>query len=116
MAATVAASPRQAKYAAVVDRESAREKLAARLEAGAAKEEAERSVPAPAKPKPRAKPAKQEDGLVEQVVRDGTGGAADTGTHPPPAGRLSTCAAASGRQPESCRPATRRSPAWSPSS
>ena len=37
MAATVAASPRHAKYAETVDRESAREKLAAKLEEGARK-------------------------------------------------------------------------------
>ena len=35
---------------------------------------------------------------------------------PPRAGRPSTCAAACGPRRESCRPATRRSPAWSPSS
>ena len=42
MQATVAASPRSAKYAAVVDRESARELLAKKLEAGAAKAAAEK--------------------------------------------------------------------------
>lgn len=82
MAAAVAASPRHAKYAEAVDRESAREKLAARLEQGAAKQDAEQAgapaggstdpsqhhvpVPKPAKRAPRA--PKQEDGLVEQVV------------------------------------------------
>ncbi|GAA5142487.1 DUF853 family protein [Nocardioides marinquilinus] len=38
MAAAVAASPRQATYGAVVDRDSARERLAARLEEGARKQ------------------------------------------------------------------------------
>ena len=43
MAATVAASPRHAKYAQSVDRESAREKLAAKLEEGARKAAEEQS-------------------------------------------------------------------------
>jgi uncharacterized protein len=41
MTATVQASPLHAKYAAAIDRESAHEKLAAKVEAGAAKAEAE---------------------------------------------------------------------------
>ena len=46
--------PAHAKYADAVDRESAREKLAARLEAGARKAEAgSRRPPSEAKPKPR---------------------------------------------------------------
>ncbi|MDO9457858.1 helicase HerA-like domain-containing protein [Nocardioides sp.] len=80
MAATVAASPRHAKYAEAVDRESAREKLAARLEAGTKKAEAEAAAKAEAKAeaktggqaparKPAAKKAKEKDGMVEQVVR-----------------------------------------------
>ncbi len=70
MAATVSASPRHAKYATSVDRESAREKLAARLEEGAAKQAAEQEAAKPPAEKPAAKKraAKQEDGLVEQVV------------------------------------------------
>ncbi|WP_148612344.1 helicase HerA-like domain-containing protein [Nocardioides rubriscoriae] len=75
MAATVEASPRHAKYAVVVDRESAREKLAARLEQGAAKAEAEDAAPTPGstpipkpKPAPQPKPAKKEPGIVEEVV------------------------------------------------
>ena len=74
LTATVAGSPRAAKYQATVDRESARELLAARLEQGAAKQEAERAgtpAPAPA-PKPRKtakpKPKPQDDGIVDQVV------------------------------------------------
>lgn len=78
MKAAVEASPRWATYSEVVDRESAREKLAARLEEGARKAEedartqeetrqakAERSrrpAPAPA-PKPQ-----EDDGLVMDVV------------------------------------------------
>jgi DNA helicase HerA-like ATPase len=78
MEAIVGASPRHAKYAGAVDRESAREKLAARLEQGAAKEEsaqaggapaepAERRIPVP-KPAKQPKPAKKEPGIVEEVV------------------------------------------------
>src|SRR6188768_2786742 len=44
MEAAVKASPRYAKYAASVDRESAREKLAAKLEAGAAKARVEQEA------------------------------------------------------------------------
>lgn len=71
LAATVAASPRAATYGAVVDRESAREILARRLEAGAVKAQGEPTptpTPAPA-PKPRAK--KEQRGMVEQVVESG---------------------------------------------
>jgi len=64
MDATVKGSPRYSMYAEVVDRESAHEKLAARLEAGAAKAEAE-AAPAPAPQQPE----KQKDGMVEQVVK-----------------------------------------------
>lgn len=78
--ATVAASPRAAKYQAALDRESAREILAARLEQGAAKQEQEapadpgkQHIPVPKAPRqkaPRQKaPAKQEDSVVEQVVK-----------------------------------------------
>jgi hypothetical protein len=85
--ATVAASPRQATYGVPVDRESAREILAAKLEQGAAgarsPETAEPGEPAerPKQPKqqakqqakptraPRpAKPPKREPSVVEQVV------------------------------------------------
>jgi hypothetical protein len=62
---TVAASPLAAKYSDALDRESAYEVLAKRLEE--APTEAEE--PVPAKGEPRApKPAKEEPGLVEQVV------------------------------------------------
>jgi DNA helicase HerA-like ATPase len=62
MDATVKGSPRFAKYAEVVDRDSAREMLAARLEAGAAKAEAEQP-PAPAPEK------KKDGGIVQDVVK-----------------------------------------------
>ena len=73
--ATVAASPRQATYGVPVDRESAREILAAKLEQGAAAPAEQPAGPAkparparPAKtPKPT-KPPKREPSVVEQVV------------------------------------------------
>jgi hypothetical protein len=75
MQATVAASPRQAKYAAVVDRESARELLAKRLEEGAAKAAAEKQAAEEAKEQaktqkdaPRRR-TKEEEGVVTQVVK-----------------------------------------------
>ena len=49
MQATVAASPRHAKYAAAIDRESAREMLAAKLEEGAEKAAAEKAAEEKAK-------------------------------------------------------------------
>ncbi len=79
MTATVTASPRNAKYATTVDRESAREKLAVRLEEGAAKlaEEAaaeERAKEAKKAPtsRPRSTPKqKQDEGIVHDVVTSG---------------------------------------------
>jgi len=68
MQATVDASPRKAKYAQAINRESAREKLAAKLEAGAQKAEDEPKAKAPAKKSaPREK--KKEESMVTQVVR-----------------------------------------------
>ncbi|GAA4705305.1 helicase HerA-like domain-containing protein [Nocardioides conyzicola] len=70
----VAASPRAATYGAAVDRESAREILAERLEQGAAKKEQEEaSAPRAPRPKParktaRKKAAPRDDGIVDQVV------------------------------------------------
>ncbi|PVG82366.1 ATP-binding protein [Nocardioides gansuensis] len=66
MRRTVESSPRHAKYAETVDRESAREKLAARLEEGARKaaEDAESKVE-----RTRGTAKKQDDGLVMDVVR-----------------------------------------------
>lgn len=83
LAATVAASPRAAAYQATLDRESAREILAARLEQGAAKQSEEQAeeqagprepakdpIPLPKTPRRRkAPPPRQDDTVVEQVVR-----------------------------------------------
>ena len=74
MAAAVQASPRYAKYAEPVDRESAREKLAARLEEGARKRDEEDAAQPPAKqqtpPTGRRRPPERDDGgLVGDVVR-----------------------------------------------
>ena len=70
LAASVQASAGNAKYAEVIDRESAYEKLAAKLQAGAEQAEAEaQNQPAPepkAAPAPRAQ--KKEKSMVEQVV------------------------------------------------
>jgi hypothetical protein len=74
MDAQVKASPLFAKYAEPIDRESARERLAAKLEAGAAKAEAEEA----AKTEPARKPApvprrpKPEKSMVEEVVTSTT--------------------------------------------
>ncbi len=71
MDAAVKASPRYPKYAQVVDRESAREKLAAKLEAGAAKQAEEvRSREEPKQPlSSRKGDGKQDGGLVSEVVK-----------------------------------------------
>ena len=84
MQATVAASPRNAKYAAAVDRESAREMLAAKLEAGAAeggrregrrragqgrRQDQAEGVGAEAGSSRRR--TKEEEGVVTQVVKSG---------------------------------------------
>ncbi|WP_433013733.1 helicase HerA-like domain-containing protein [Kribbella sp. CA-294648] len=68
LTASVQGSAGNAKYTAVVDRESAYEKLAARVQAGAEQAEAEaENAPQPkAAPAPRAQ--KQEKSMVEQVV------------------------------------------------
>ncbi len=84
MDAAVRASPRYAKYAAAVDRESARELLAAKLEAGAAKARAEaedavraKEDAAAAKESARAKKSTSsrtpadDGGMVSDVVNSG---------------------------------------------
>ena len=73
LTAAIAASPRAAKYEAAIDRESAREMLADRLEQGAAKQAQEREQAQPPAPKPARKPSHQggtpkDDGIVDQVV------------------------------------------------
>ena len=76
MQATVAASPRHAKYAAVVDRESAREMLAKKLEEGAAKAAAEKAAADQAKADAKeAKDAKRREVLdVVAAAYQGGGG------------------------------------------
>lgn len=75
MVATVTGSPLHATYAAALDRESAREILAARLEKGAAKAEAEQPAPAPKQerasyPEPsRAPSGSQPDSVVTEVLQ-----------------------------------------------
>ncbi|GAA0572208.1 DUF853 family protein [Kribbella sandramycini] len=75
LTAAVAASPNNAKYAQVVDRESAYELLAAKVQAGAAQAEAERQAAEQAKqqqqseqPAPRGRAPKPEKSMVEQVI------------------------------------------------
>ncbi|GAA3529047.1 helicase HerA-like domain-containing protein [Nocardioides daeguensis] len=73
MEATVAASPRRAKYAEVVDRESAREILAKKLEEGAkaeAEEKVEKSEKPAAKGKAAPKAKKDEGGAAGEIVKD----------------------------------------------
>ena len=65
MQAAVQASPRYATYAETVDRESARERLAARLEQGAAKVEQEQSAG-----RPPMKPARGKGEVKDSVVKD----------------------------------------------
>jgi DNA helicase HerA-like ATPase len=83
MTAAVQSSPLQPKYGAAIDRESAREKLAARLEAGAAAAHAEQEKPtgpgddhvgypsdSPSKPRPKkSAPAKQDGGMVQDIMK-----------------------------------------------
>jgi len=68
LTAAVQGSPNNAKYTEVVDRESAYEKLAAKVQAGAEQAEAEAQAEQP-QSQPKAAPrAKQEKSMVEQVV------------------------------------------------
>jgi hypothetical protein len=82
MQQAVKASPLHAKYAEAVDRESAREKLAAKLEAGAAKAETDaapgteedrlkKEADRLSKRKPAPRREKEEESVVEQVVKSG---------------------------------------------
>jgi DNA helicase HerA-like ATPase len=64
----VKASPSYAKYAEPIDRESAHEVLAAKLEAGAAKAESEAEAHKPAKPTPAPRRRRAEKSVVEEVV------------------------------------------------
>jgi DNA helicase HerA-like ATPase len=78
MQATVAASPRAAKYATVVDRESAREILAKKLEAGAQQAAADQAAEEKATADEKAakksgsssrRHTKEDEGVVTQVVK-----------------------------------------------
>jgi DNA helicase HerA-like ATPase len=79
MQATVAASPRNAKYATVVDRESARELLAKKLEAGAQQAAADQTAEEKTKAEKKSgtgsstssRSKKEEEGVVTQVVKSG---------------------------------------------
>jgi DNA helicase HerA-like ATPase len=68
--AAVQASPNNAKYSQAVDRESAYEMLAAKVQAGAAQAEAEKQQQEQAKQQPESRPRaqKQEKSMVEQVI------------------------------------------------
>ena len=70
------ASPLYAKYAEAVDRESAREKLAAKLDAGAEKAKAEQQAEQQAKkvpvPKPKGRAPRPEKSVVEEVLTSTT--------------------------------------------
>jgi DNA helicase HerA-like ATPase len=66
LTASVQASPNNAKYTEAIDRESAYEKLAAKVQAGAEAAQAEEQAKQAPEPKPR--PQKQEKSMVEQVV------------------------------------------------
>jgi hypothetical protein len=69
MDAVIGASQIKTKYAAVVDRESAYEMLAARLQAAPAAPAAAAPAPAPAAPAATPKrPAKEEPSIIEQVA------------------------------------------------
>ena len=86
MEQAVQASPLHAKYAEAVDRESAREKLAAKLEAGAAKARAEQERAGPATtrrrscasegdraaPRTRTRSRAKEKSMVEEVLSSTT--------------------------------------------
>jgi hypothetical protein len=70
MQAAVTASPRYPKYAEAIDRESAREKLAAKLEAGAQKAETEPKAKSSAKKSAsQPKEKKKQESMVTQVVQ-----------------------------------------------
>ena len=72
MDAAVKASPGWATYSQVVDRDSASEKLAARMQAGAEKQAKEQAAADPSKPAPKAKAAKPQDNTFDKVVKSST--------------------------------------------
>ena len=66
------ASPGYATYAEAVDRESASEKLAARMTAGAEKQAQEQAAKSGGTTVPKPKAAKPQDSTFEKVVRSST--------------------------------------------
>jgi len=72
MDAAVKASPGWATYSQVVDRESASEKLAARIQAGAEKAAKEQATTSGGKATPKPKAAKPQDSTFEKVVTSST--------------------------------------------
>ena len=68
LTASVQASPNSAKYTAVMDRESAYEKLAAKVQAAADRAEAEAKAQPQTEPDDEPKAQRQEKSMVEQVV------------------------------------------------
>ena len=72
MEAAVKADPLYATYSQAVDRESASEKLAARMDAGAAKSAQENAKPGPTASAPKPKASKPQDSTFEKVVKSST--------------------------------------------
>jgi hypothetical protein len=72
MEAAVKASPGWATYSQVVDRESASERLAARMQAGAEKAAHEQAAKDTSKPAPRPQASKPQDSSFEKVVKSST--------------------------------------------
>jgi hypothetical protein len=72
MDAAVKASPGWATYSQSIDRESASETLAARMQAGAEKAAQEEAAKDSAKPAPKAKASKPQDSTFEKVVKSST--------------------------------------------
>jgi hypothetical protein len=72
MDAAVKAAPGWATYSQVVDRESASEKLAARMQAGAEKAAAEERAKGATEPARKPKAAKPQDTTFEKVVKSST--------------------------------------------
>ena len=72
MDAAIKASPGWATYSQVVDRESASEQLAARMQAGAEKQAQEQAAKDTSKPTPKPKTSKPQDSTFEKVVKSST--------------------------------------------
>jgi hypothetical protein len=72
MDAAVKASPGWATYSQSIDRESASEQLAARMQAGAEKQAQEKAARDTSRPAPKPKAAKPQDSTFEKVVKSST--------------------------------------------